>query len=306
MTNEKKDIFDIFEDIKREEKEVNTDFSHKPENINYIIYNFKYKIKRQIKALVILKNLLKYISTSFLIFAVLILTTNYSAYIELLKSDLYSDKIQKESSSLINSVEASKIKSSIQEKEEIKKRVDEEISKSKKSKYSLKNLSLETNKEKPKLDIEITPYENRIIIPKITKNIPVLDLKQKSVSWEKELEDIFMKELEDWVVRYPGSSKPGKNWNTFIFGHSSNYPWIKWDYNDVFVNLNKLEYQDEVILYYEQEKYTYKIKEKKVIKPGQTDILKRNKNKDEITLMTCWPIGTTLNRLIVIWERVEI
>ncbi len=306
MTNEKKDIFDIFEDIKQEEKEVNIDFSYQTENINYNTYSFNYKIKKQIKALVILKNLLKYISTSFLIFAVLILTTNYSAYIELLKSDLYSDKIQKESSSLINSVEASKIKSSIQEKEEIKKRVDEEISKSKKSKYSLKNLSLETNKEKPKLDIEITPYENRIIIPKITKNIPVLDLKQKSVSWEKELEDIFMKELEDWVVRYPGSSKPGKNWNTFIFGHSSNYPWIKWDYNDVFVNLNKLEYQDEVILYYEQEKYTYKIKEKKVIKPGQTDILKRNKNKDEITLMTCWPIGTTLNRLIVIWERVEI
>jgi sortase A len=114
-----------------------------------------------------------------------------------------------------------------------------------------------------------------------------------------------MKELEGWVIRYPWSTKPGKDWNTFIFGHSSNYPWIKWDYNDVFANLNKLKYQDEVIVYYWQEKYTYKIREKKVITPGQTEVLKRNTNKDEITLMTCWPIWTTLNRLIVIWERVE-
>jgi LPXTG-site transpeptidase (sortase) family protein len=34
-------------------------------------------------------------------------------------------------------------------------------------------------------------------------------------------------------------------------------------------------------------------------------VLERNKKKSEITLMTCWPIGTTLNRLIVTGELVE-
>jgi sortase (surface protein transpeptidase) len=33
--------------------------------------------------------------------------------------------------------------------------------------------------------------------------------------------------------------------------------------------------------------------------------LKRNKNKSEITLMTCRPVWTTLNRLIVTWELIK-
>jgi len=308
MINLKTDIFDIVENIQNKEKNTKykiIEFKYKINLKKYNTNSFIYKTKKDFKALAIFIGFIKYISTSTLIFTVLLLTANYSAYIDVAKSYLYADEIKKESTSLLNSVEASKITSKLRENKEINKKISEDIIKSKKSKYSIKNLVLETNKKKPKLDIEITPYENRIIIPKITKNIPLLDVKQKSVSWAKELENILMKELEEWVVRYPGSTKPGKDWNTFIFGHSSNYPWIKWNYNDVFANLNKLEKGEEIIVYYEQEKYTYKVKEKKVITPGQTDILKRNKNKDEITLMTCWPLWTTLNRLIVIWEIVK-
>ena len=309
----KMDIFDVLEKIESNAKEINYithnfvyETKSSKENIEYSKNsNFNYKIKKEIKNIVFVIGFMKYIATSTLIFAVLLLTANYSAYIDVAKSYLYADELSQESISLLNSVEASKITSTLSKQKEIDKNASEEIRKSKKSKYSIKKLVNETNKKRPKLDIEITPYENRIIIPKIAKNIPLLDIKQKSVGWAKELENIFMKELEDWVVRYPWSTRPGKDWNTFIFGHSSNYPWVKWDYNDVFANLNKLEYQDEVIVYYGQEKYTYKIREKKVITPGQTNILKRNKNKDEITLMTCWPVWTTLNRLIVIWERVD-
>jgi len=49
----------------------------------------------------------------------------------------------------------------------------------------------------------------------------------------------------------------------------------------------------------------YKITEKKVISPGDISILERNHDKPELTLMTCWPIGTTLNRLIVTGELIE-
>jgi sortase A len=119
------------------------------------------------------------------------------------------------------------------------------------------------------------------------------------------LNNIFMKELEQGIVRYPSSAKPWEDGNSFIFGHSSNFPWMKWDYNDVFSTLDNVAFDDEVIVYYGQKKYTYKIREKKVIAPGDVGVLKRNKNRKEITLMTCWPIGTTLNRLIVTWELVE-
>jgi LPXTG-site transpeptidase (sortase) family protein len=114
-----------------------------------------------------------------------------------------------------------------------------------------------------------------------------------------------MKELEDWVVRYPWSSEPWRKWNTFIFGHSSNYPWIKWDYNDVFSLLWQVNLWDEIVSYYWQKKYKYRIIEKKVITPWNVSILKREKNKSELTLMTCWPVWTTINRLIVIWELIE-
>lgn len=43
-----------------------------------------------------------------------------------------------------------------------------------------------------------------------------------------------------------------------------------------------------------------------VVKPGDTKALKsRDPNKKEISLMTCWPVGTTNERLIVFGELVE-
>jgi len=61
----------------------------------------------------------------------------------------------------------------------------------------------EQDKENISLDINITPYNNRIIIPKIAKNIPLLDIANKSITTHNELNDIFMKELENGVIRYP-------------------------------------------------------------------------------------------------------
>lgn len=72
------------------------------------------------------------------------------------------------------------------------------------------------------------------------------------------------------------------------------------EYNDVFALLDKLSDGDEIIVYYNQEKYTYVVSKKDVIRPGDVSVLKNtDKEKKELNLMTCWPIGTTLNRLIV-------
>lgn len=59
-----------------------------------------------------------------------------------------------------------------------------------------------------------------------------------------------MKELENGVIRYPGSGKPGETGNSFVFGHSSNFPWMEGDYNDVFSLLDHVEFDDEVVVYY--------------------------------------------------------
>lgn len=246
----------------------------------------------------------KYLATSLLIFGVLLIWTNYNAYINIAKWYLFKWEIEKESKSILNSVEASNLKDKINEK--TKEETEKQEEKEDNTYLSLKKYKKELNEKNIDLNIEITPYENRIVIPKLGKNIPLVDIKNQRVDSEHELENIFMKELENWVVRYPGSAIPGENWNTFIFGHSSNFPWMKWDYNEVFSNLNFLENWDEVIIYYWQKKFIYKIKEKKVIKPGDVSVLKRSPEKKELSIMTCWPIWTTLNRLVVIWEITEI
>lgn len=268
---------------------------------NVITKNNNTKIKRNnfVSGIVFLS---KYILTSSLIFWVLLVSTNYSAYLSVAKSYIFKWELENKQQALISSVEASSIKDKYAE-EKLKQIETEtwEID----SELSINKMKKSQDKENINLDIEITPYENRIVIPKIWKNVPLLDIKNRNIDGQKELNNIFMQELENGVIRYPGSAKPWQEWTSFIFWHSSNFPWIKWDYNDVFALLDKVVYNDEIVVYYWQEKYTYKIREKKVITPGDVSVLERNKKKSEITLMTCRPIWTTLNRLIVVWELIE-
>jgi LPXTG-site transpeptidase (sortase) family protein len=66
-------------------------------------------------------------------------------------------------------------------------------------------------------------------------------------------------------------------------------------------------YDDEIIVYYGQEKHTYKIRTKDVISPGDVSVLKNDDNdKSKLTLMTCWPLGTTLNRLVLTGDLISV
>lgn len=241
----------------------------------------------------------KYVATSSSIFLVLLLSTNYSAYYNIAKSYVMKWQVEETKQWLINSVQAANISG----KKEIEEKVVDENQEV--EALSVRKYKKELDAQDIKLDIDITTLENRIIIPKMGKNIPLLDIKNRNISWQNELEDIFMKELENGVIRYPWSARPGQDGLSFIFGHSSNFPWLKWDYNDVFATLDRVMIWDEVIVYYNQKKYTFRIKERAIIKPGDVWILKRNNNKPEIAVMTCWPIWTTLNRFIIVWELVD-
>lgn len=107
-------------------------------------------------------------------------------------------------------------------------------------------------------------------------------------------------------MRYPGTARPGEAGNAFIFGHSSNYPWVISEYNDVFALLNTLSTGDDIVVYYDQKKYTYRITDRAIVDPGDTKVLSaRDPKKKEISLMTCWPVGTTLERYIIFGELVQ-
>jgi len=62
--------------------------------------------------------------------------------------------------------------------------------------HSLEGFVAKAQNSNVNLNITITPYDNRIIIPKIGKNIPLVEVQQPKVSGIAELNDIFMDELK--------------------------------------------------------------------------------------------------------------
>ncbi|MFO0763517.1 MAG: class E sortase [Candidatus Gracilibacteria bacterium] len=263
----------------------------------------------------------RYFTTSAALFVILMLITNFSAYSQMVGSILSPERLSQSQASLFSALESANISAlttvhagyniqSLGENDALIQRKADEIKDKLESRgveidplRRINPAKFDTAPAPIKVDFDVTPYENRIIIPKIGKNIPLVDVNISHDVDFDHMENIFMQELENGVVRYPGTAAPGEDGNSFIFGHSSNYPWIKGDYNEIFALLDKLDPGDDIIVYYQQKKYVYKVTEKKVVRPGDVKALsERDPHKKELSLMTCWPVGTTYNRLLVFTE----
>lgn len=139
-----------------------------------------------------------------------------------------------------------------------------------------------------------------IIIPKINVQIPVVyDVPNGD-------ESTIENALEDGVVHYPTTKKPGEKGNAAFFGHSSNNIFNKGKYKFAFVLLHKLQKDDVFYLTYGGTVYSYKVVTKKVVEPSQVDVLYDIPGKTATaTLITCDPPGTSLHRLIIVGEQVS-
>lgn len=154
---------------------------------------------------------------------------------------------------------------------------------------------------------DVGPMEDRLIIPKLGKNVPIVRPSMDALmreDWPKFEEDI-QDALRDGVVHYPGSAKPGQAGNFFLTGHSSYLPWVSSKYKDVFARLGELGIGDTYSVFYGGDKHTYRIIEKKEVKPTNVSVLDQPTNKRLATLMTCTPVGTTLRRLILVAEEID-
>lgn len=149
------------------------------------------------------------------------------------------------------------------------------------------------------------PPAQRIIIPSIWIDTPIVWTQVKDydafINWD------FSSEMEQWIVKYPTSPNPGEWWNTFIFWHSSQEYRKHNKYGTVFRNLPSLSAWDEIQVVWQGKLYTYKIMASEVVstkKVNDTYQQFSNLKKESITLMTCYPIGTTQKRLMVYAEKV--
>lgn len=153
----------------------------------------------------------------------------------------------------------------------------------------------------------VGPPENRIIVPKLNLNVPLVTPSFSSLlqeDWEGVERDI-QDALKYGVVHYPGTARPGQAGNFFVTGHSSYYPWADGNYKTVFARLHELEVGDEYWVYYGGDKHRYIIDSKKEVKPSNVTVLDQPTSRRMATLMTCTPVGTTLRRLIITAQEVD-
>lgn len=152
----------------------------------------------------------------------------------------------------------------------------------------------------PPLNIEVYPTDTRIVIPRINQNVPVIGVRNENLvnrRWEQ-LEKDIQKALRSGVVHYPGTALPGDNGNVVVTGHSSYYAWDPGRFKDVFALLHDVKLGDKIVVYFGQKKFIYEVDKIKIVYPKDVDVLGPT-TTEQLTLITCTPIGTNLKRLIV-------
>lgn len=264
------------------------------------------KIEKKHRWLRNIRSMIHFVLLTSLLFVILLLLSNWSAYSAFARAMLAPDQLEQEQQAMEGGLANTEIKSHTNARdareERRKKVLQRQMEKSQGNTPELGASYFDQDISRVSLSVNIAPYEDRIIIPKIGKNIPLVNVEHHDADSSNEWHKIFMKELENGIIKYPGSADPGESGNSFIFGHSSNYPWAKGNYNDVFALLNELDAGDEIIVFFKQKKFVYVVKEKIIVKPGHVSSLAGDENMKRMTLMTCWPLGTTLNRLLVVTE----
>lgn len=133
-----------------------------------------------------------------------------------------------------------------------------------------------------------------VVIPKINAKANIIA--NVDANNEKEYDAA----LREGVAHAKGTYFPGQGKEIFLFAHSTNAPWNVARYNAVFYLLDKLSAGDEIVVYFADKRYVYKVTETKIVGPNDTGFLGEKNNGEELILQTCYPPGTSWNRLLVL------
>jgi len=153
--------------------------------------------------------------------------------------------------------------------------------------------------------------KNFIVIPSINLVTAVWNIEDPSVMsdfilWKPEGIEDGLKEMS---VHYYGSSKIGEKGNTIIYGHSSQFYMPNEDpqkstIGNVFKLLSLVKHDDTIYTIEKVDnKYkiaSFKVQQQWVIKPEYVNILKQDNEGNQLTLLTCHPVGKSTDRYVVI------
>lgn len=147
----------------------------------------------------------------------------------------------------------------------------------------------------------ITPINEdfAIIVPKVGINATVIPAVNPARA------DEYTQALKTGVAHASTSFYPDEDGTVYLFSHSTNYDWFVDDLNAVFYLLKNLEKDDTVVLIFEGRRYTYKITNKRVVSPKDTSYLYPHVGMRSLILQTCWPPGSTTQRLLIFADLIE-
>jgi LPXTG-site transpeptidase (sortase) family protein len=132
-----------------------------------------------------------------------------------------------------------------------------------------------------------------IVIEKINANAAVIP--NVNAGNEKQ----YTQALTKGVAQALGSTLPGERGNLFLFSHSTNASWNIIRFNAVFYLLRELEIGDKIIIFYQNKRFDYEVFDKKIVSPSDISFITNRYDVPVLTLQTCDPPGTLLNRLII-------
>ena len=150
----------------------------------------------------------------------------------------------------------------------------------------------------PTISQSVSP-EPRLIIPKLNVDVPV----HFGISLDE-----VMSAMNNGVAHYRiagASAYPGQIGNLVITGHSAGDVYSSNQYKYIFSGLERLEDGDLIYVNYESKRYTYQVFKREVVDPSNVASLVIDTDKPLLTLVTCTPLGTSRNRLLIFAEQIS-
>ena len=150
--------------------------------------------------------------------------------------------------------------------------------------------------EKEQILIPIDPLFN-VLIPKIGANSRVFPNVDPSNS------DVFIPILRQGVAHARGTVFPGQKGNVYLFAHSTDNFWDVGRYNAIFYLLKDLRAGDDVVVFSQNVRHNYVVTGSSIVSSSEVSLITNAQtSKEQLILQTCWPPGTTWQRLMVFAE----
>lgn len=128
---------------------------------------------------------------------------------------------------------------------------------------------------------EALPSENRLVIPEIGVNAPILESESPAI-------------LDQGIWRRPNTSTPDVGGNTVLVGHRFMYT----SGPTTFYLLPKLQVGDSITVYWNHAKYSYLVKSIEVVQPTAIEV-EAPSTEPLLTLYTCTPLWNPTQRFVI-------